>query len=1115
MANMIDAAAIGLRLGLLGHSLENSGVSEEAAELVRPILARQREMNRRLGFALPPVDRRIQAFLDDYFAGTDWEASLPKRTLVLDQEGLAEAMSLPVDGDEFHSEQLSSYRLANGVLHNPANDRRTTAGVFHIAEGGLPIQDDKIAVPREVAARIFAAALQPPRESMLLPYTSQGSDPVHCWSSLLLRPVVVPEVPDFTPRRTMEVRFFAPSTLMANLHFVEGIFGNGGDPYLPDNDATLHPEGWTGHTGAVILAPHLTHLTKKELGLPHVDDATERQRRDGQCWESEDERYNGGTAFKLCVRDERGVIATVIADNYFGYCKKEVKAQISYATNLLGLVEEEHSGGARTYPRYNLGQTFTADLMPGQHFDEALAKDPDGWRVHPEGCATSTRIERLVMVPAGAEFSLRDASITWHGDDGVQRITLRGDHTYITPDGYQIEPVHHEVDGDQWTLVGTVAIATEAHKPATVSGGGKSEISKDITDAFIVGNAYVEDFAEDMAQVADIVGHDFSHRFRGDETDDRALLSDERSMGSVIKLLTPSADFTDEYNEWLETIPNHIKELVFVVKRFYRPDWGDDWASHFSVPSLNGRTGHALRLDGEKIRVNMLRVGYGPDDSWRLFGLRHDFHPAAKVQTEDDITASVVAPGGEGGLAEGLSRKYVENAEQLLFQRPDDAIHRGYDKQAERDIAAGAFLSNFAPLTRDDAVAIAEDAVGFSAFTQPMRDLIKRVADGGTTETYFVSSAHPRIVDGKRTKNPRYLQRRPDLVHARATAIAELSERMALGLAHDEPLRHSVDVVAAGRRNNAAEEGVPALCAYAPLHHMELPELMMEFISSMTGKSPSTTGAGSEGAMTKGPFNALPSIYDLNAAMLDFALTGYDGWLSSAGVVGPNVRVDHDISLLIPELFSRMTPAERDAAHLLEEGSLEPVPDFEYEGRTIEASRLGHRMTKKFTTKYFGRIFLHPHVVFSDDMLAPEQQDLEAYVSSIETILTTHQRVARSYVDDGTIEYAIPPIKALLMIMAEGEYEGMGLHSPEFRAMFTRESVLAADWYRERLEAAADTERALRDRSIAAIEDFLSDPTNAGAARRLGLEDTLARLRANEPDAERLRGTIGRQVRFA
>lgn len=1110
MANNIDSAAIRLRLSLLGYDLASDTASEAAADLIGPVIAKQRELVRRLGYALPPADNRIQDFLDSYFVDTDWQSQLPNRTLVLDQAGLASEMSLPRGADYFASEQLSSYRLANGVLHNPANDRRTTKGVFHIARGGLPIQDDKIAVDRQVAARIFAAALQPPQESLLLPYTAQESTPAYCWASLLLRPVVVPGVPGFTPRRTMEVRFFAPATLMANLHFVEGIFGNGGDPFLPDNDAALDPETWTGHTGAVILAPHLTKLTKKELGLPHYDEASERQRLDGQCWREEDERYNGGTAFKLCARDERGVIVTVIADNYFGYCKKEVKAQISYATNLLGLVEEEHSGGARTYPRYNLGQTFVTCPADGRNFEDTLRRDPERWVVQPEGHAVCQSIERVIMVPDGAEFSLRDSSITWQSPEGPRKITLKGDHTYLTSDGYQVEPLHLEVDGDQWTLVGTVAIPTEAHKPATVSGGGKSEISKNITDAFIVGNAYVEDFDSDMAQVSAIVHRDFSQRFSdGSVIDHRPLLSDERSVGSVIKLLTPSPDFTDYYNEWLESIPNHIKELVFVVKRFYRPEWGEDWSSHFSVPSINGRTGHALRLDGQKIRVNMLRVGYGSADSWRLFGLRHDFHPAAKVQTEDDITASIVAP------VEQTSRKFVENAERLLFQRPDDAIHRGYDKQTELDISGGAFLSNFAPLTREDARAICDDAVGFSQFTQPMRNLIKRVASGETTETYFVSSAHPRIVNGTRSKNPRYLQTRPDIVHSRSTKLAELAERMALGLSADEPLRHSVDVVAAGRRNNVAEPGVPALCAYAPLHYMELPELMMEFISSMTGKSPSTTGAGSEGAMTKGPFNALPSVYDLNAAFLSFALTGYDGWLSSAGVVGPELRVDHDISLLIPELFSRMSVEERAAVNLVAEGSLEPVPDFEYEGQRYEASRLGYRITQRFTTKYFGRIFLHPHVVFSEEMLSPELQDPAVYASSVQTIVTTHQRVARSYFADGTIELAVPPVKALLGVMAHGEFEGMTLHSPQLREMFTRESVLKAQWYTERLESAAQAERELLTRSIEQIAGFLAEPGNAEAASRLGLVEKLSRLRAMQPDAQRLQGTLGRQVRLS
>lgn len=1124
MATFADTAAINLRLGLLGLPLPRAGAAERAVDLVRPILARQRELNRRLAHRLPAVDGRIQAFLDSYLEDTGTQPRLPRQTLVLDQPGLAREMSLPVDGDTFTSDLLTSYRLVNGILHNPANDRRTTKGVFHIAEGGLPIQDDKIAVPREVFGRLLDHAFRPPADTMVLPYTSNHPERPTCWVSLLLRPIVVPEVPGFTVERRMETRFFAPATLMANLDFVEGIFGNGGDPYLPENDASLDPEHWTGHTGMVVLAPHLTGLTKQELGLPHYDDATERQRRDGMCWRDAGERYNNGTAFKACARDERGVIVTVIADNYFGYCKKEVKAQISYSSNLLGLVEEEHAGGAITFPRYNLGQTFTHPRPdPSYTLDSVIARDPDRFVRRPEGHAVDAEQTHIVLIPEGATYSLRDSTITWQRDGEPRSIPLRADTYYVSPDGYVVELAHIEADGDQWTLLGTAPAATSCHKPATVSGGGKSEISKSITDAFVFGNAYVADFVEDMALVAGIVDHDFSTRFRDTNSrDHRPLLSDTRSVGSVIKLLTPSSDYTDEYNAWVELIPHHIKELVFVVKRFYRPEWGSDWASHFSVGRINGRAGHALRLDGDKITVNMLRVGFAPDGSWRLFGLRHDYHPAAKVQTEDDITASIVVPGEVAGRADGSSRKFVTNCEQLLFQRPDDAIHRGYDKQAEYDIASGAFLSNFEPLSRSDADALVHDAIAFSRFSKPIRKLIRRVAKGGEgMPGFFVSSAHPRIINGARSKNPRYLQVRADVARPRETVLAEMVARIHRGLPMSAPLRLPVDVVAAGRRNNPAEDGVPPLCAYAPLHYMELPELFMEFISSMTGKSPSTTGAGSEGAMTKGPFNALPSVVDLNAAFLSFALTGYDGWLSSAGVIGPNVRVDHDISLLVPEVFSRMSAEERNAANLIEEGALERVPDFVHEGRVVAGSRLGYRMTSKFQAKYFGRIFMHPHVVFSANMLRPELQDIETYVASIDTIVTTHQRVAQSYLDDGTVALAVPPIRALLEIMATGaSSEGLGLHDEAFRRMFDRGVVLASDWYLARLAALQESDVAHGQRALAAMRRFVDESTNADAAERLRIPARIAAMEAQLDEAvrpgalERLVGTLGRQVNW-
>ncbi|MBK7355333.1 hypothetical protein [Propionivibrio sp.] len=1116
-------AAINLRLALLELPLAAGAEGAAVTGLMAPILARQRELSRRLSDKLCPADTRIQNFLNAYLADAGPAPRLPGRTLVLDQSGLARGMSLPANGDFFESPLLSSYRLRNGVLHNPASDRRTTAGVFHLAEGGLPIPDDKLAVPKLAFSKLLAMALNPPPESMRLPFTSCEPAPAMCFVSLLLRPLVVPAVPGFTTEKRMETRFFVPGALVSNLDFVESIFGNAGDPYLPENDASLDPDSWTGHTGCVILAPHLTHVPKHLLGLPHWDAATPLQRRDGMCYKNENELYNGGSAFKLCARDERGVVVTIIADNYFGYCKKEVKTQISYSANLFGSAEEEHSGGALVFPSYNEGQVYT-DLTAGEGYalKAVLARDPERFITQPAGHALDRTQPNTILVPEKSTFSLRSQTVSWTTDEGkTSSIKLQAGKTYMGPNGYRIHMEPSSADHHQWSLVGTSAEVTACHKPATVSGGGKSEISKAISDAILVGHVYVADLEKDMDAVAAILARDFSERFSDQErngSDHRLILSGERSIGSVIKLLTPSKrDYNEAYNTWLSAIPQHIMELVFVVKRFHRPEWGDDWRSHYTVDLINGRPGNALKLDGSTLIVNTLRVGFEKDGSWRVFGLRHDFHPAAKVQTEDDITASVVAPAGlVAGVAGGLSQKFVQNCERRLFQRPDDAIHRGYDRQAEADIATpGTFISNFQPLDGSDARELVDDAIGFSAFTAPMQTLIQAAADApeGSSPAYFVSSAHPRLVDGKPSKNPRYLQLRPDIARPNDTAIAELAMRLYRKQSSAAPLITPVHVVAAGRRNNPPEGGIRALCPYNPLHYMELPELFIEFISSMTGKSPSTTGAGSEGALTKGPFNALPAIIDLNAAFVSFALTGYDGWVSSAGYVGPNVRVEHDVSLLVPEVFARMSPSERDAHNLIAKGALERVEDFEHRGQPVLASRLGYRMTARLASTYFGRIFLHPHAVFTDEMLRPELQDMDIFADGVANIVATHQRVAESYFTDGTISLACPPLRTLLEIMAHGRSaDGRGLDSPEVRALFSRESVLASDWYVARLDAKQRSDEARLTRAVASLYDFLDRPDNAGVAARLGLAARRAQTqneRVRVGSAEYRAGLVG------
>jgi hypothetical protein len=1124
---------INLKLAALGFSLDADESNREFLAVAHDLLANHREQGRLLSGHQCPADRRIQQFIDRILSGIHLNGpiKLPTRTFVLDRHGLARELSLPVDGDRHESEQLASYRTSQGVLHNPRNDRRTTKGVFHIADVGLPVPADKFAVPLIAYGNLLHHALRAPAESLRLPFTAGHAQPVEVFTSLLLRPLVCPEIPGTSARKTMEIRFFAPGSLVSNLDFVESIFGNAGDPELSENDAGLDVEHWTGHTGCVILAPHLVGLKKKELGLPSWDAANERQRREGMCWKDADELYNNGSPFKITCRDASGVMVTILADNYYGYCKKEVKTQIGFAANLFGLAEEEHAGGALAFASYNLGEAFRGDdsivARDGQTFATMAERFAAAMELRDEGYAVDRRYPDILYVPEDVRIDLKSQTVTWKRGEGIQVLALRAGHTYVLPSGYKVHLEKHP-GAPSWRLIGTVAEGTFCHKPCTVSGGGKSEISKPITDAIIYGPVYVSDAKADFDQVEALFRRDYSDRMlphlRQDyaKTPSRPLLSPKRSLGSVIKLLTPSpGEFTDGYNAWLETIPAHIRALVFVIKRFYRAEWGDDWRRHFSVDVVNGHPGHELKYGERSLVGSYLRVGLGDNGSWRTFKLRQDFMPAAKVQMEDDITASVVVPTAQlTGLPAGIrapSVKLAQNCEYRLFQRPDDAVHRGYDKLTESDMAApGLFCSNFAPLTQQDAKALIDDAIGFDLFTAPMRERIRTAA----TEAgpgWLVSSAHPRIVDGKPTKNPRYLQVRPDLVHHRDRYLAEIGTRLFRQVPPAQALPMPVTAVLPGRRNNPpdAKAGIRQLAVYGPIHYQELPELLMDFIASLSGKSPSTTGAGSEGALTKGPFNAVRATADLNNALVSAILCGFDGFSSATGHIGPRVQVDHDISLLIPEIWCRLPAGDRDPAKMIREGHLEAVKDYDAGGRRILASRLGYRITAKFVHTYLGRIFDTPEAVLSEAILRPEIQDAEAFATGMDYIVESQRNAAQAYFDDGSIEDACPPLAAVLHCMVHGQWNGKGIDHPEVRALFTRDYLVKSEWYRRRLAVKQERDVALWQRHIAYLREFLARPSHADEAARLGIAARLATCErqlaaAREPAyLERLHGTIG------
>jgi len=295
----------------------------------------------------------------------------------------------------------------------------------------------------------------------------------------------------------------------------------------------------------------------------------------------------------------------------------------------------------------------------------------------------------------------------------------------------------------------------------------------------------------------------------------------------------------------------------------------------------------------------------------------------------------------------------------------------------------------------------------------------------------------------------------------------------------------------------------------------------MELTSSMTGKSPSTTGAGSEGALTKGPFNMLSMIHDLNNAFVSYALCNYHVFISSAGVIGPHHQVDHDFSLLVPEVWGRMRREEQDANYLIQHGYLEKVPDMEVEGKTVPSSLLGYRITAKFANRFFGRVFGNPGAVLPEAILRPEQQDKKIFAEGIETIVSTNRRVAEAYIQDGSVEMACPPLKALLHIMATGSYEGMTISDPKFRALFTRDAVVKSNWYKERLTAFRDRETERLARAVTSMEKYLVKTQQEGnwkgqeIAKHLKLAERLASTkeslkRAQTPAyLESLQGSMG------
>jgi hypothetical protein len=101
--------------------------------------------------------------------------------------------------------------------------------------------------------------------------------------------------------------------------------------------------------------------------------------------------------------------------------------------------------------------------------------------------------------------------------------------------------------------------------------------------------------------------------------------------------------------------------------------------------------------------------------------------------------------------------------------------------------------------------------------------------------------------------------------------------------------------------------------------------------------------------------------------------------------------------------------------------------------------------------------------------------------------------------------------------MLEDKFEGKGLDHPEIRSLFTRECMLASEWYVDRLKARQKTDLKLWDRHVRSLKAFTAKANYAEEAERLGVsarliqaEKILGTVRSAEYPNQ-LRGTIGVQ----
>jgi uncharacterized protein len=632
--------------------------------------------------------------LGGYFTAVEnWSGNLAFHLIVT----LSIAMGLGVD--------YGIYMVSRqGVLHNPASDRRTTEGVFHVAEGGLPIPGDKKAVPKETFAGCSPGAQSAP-DLLTLPFTGTSPDPgASMFVSLLLRPVVCPEVPGVSPGKIawsplLRARQPGQQPRLRREHLRQRRRSlPAGQRRRPRRRALDRPHRLRDPRPAPVTA-HQEGRSACRTGPRHRAPAPRRHVLEADpspnaTTTAAPSRSPAATSRGCHRHADRRQLLRLLQEG--GEDPDQLTPPTCSATPRRSTPAAPRLPELR--PRRGVrAQTISAPASRRTPSRSGLALRRDHGCLQPGGLRHRQALPGSSTSPGPAHGPPRPDASPGPGGRTAAAIRLQpGKITYVQPNGYKVEMAEAPGACRPGASSAPPPEGTFCHKPCTVSGGGKSEISKSISS--------------DLDRVQEIFDRDYTDRFRPAEHEDhdpsRKPLSPERSLGSVIKLLTPP-----QLHRRVQRLAGidpaahpgpHLPDQALLQTRLGATTGANisRWTRSTARPATSSRlarSAHHRHLPARRLRPGR-QVAH-------LQGAQ-DFIAGEKIQMEDDISASVVVPAGRrmrprGPGSRRASIKLVPQLRIPLFQRPDDAIIPGFDKQTEARLAqAGNFMANYEPLSR-------------------------------------------------------------------------------------------------------------------------------------------------------------------------------------------------------------------------------------------------------------------------------------------------------------------------------------------------------------------------------------------------------------------------------